>query len=188
MPTPPQAKGRVERVNSTLQDRLVKEMRLKNISNIKDANQFLPTFTQKLNQKFGVAPRSKVDMHRKLSRKIDLTKILCIKETRVLSKNLTFQHNNTIFQIQTKRSAYTLRKTRVTICERYDGCTTIWDDKDRPMEYTCIKRLPKQKTTSSKELNSLVDAILGKQKKNPWESDPADFEQENLFYKPTRAG
>jgi transposase len=183
----PQAKGRVERVNSTLQDRLVKEMRLKNISNIKEANQFMLTFTKKFNQKFGAKPKSKVDIHRKIFKEIDLTRILCVKETRLLSKNLTFQYNNTIFQIQTKRSAYTMRKTRITICERYDGSVAVRDNKDRSLKYTCIQKVAKQKTTSSKELNNLVDAILGKQKKNPWESDPADFEQENLFYKPVRA-
>ena len=183
----PQAKGRVERVNSTLQDRLVKEMRLKNISSIEQAEQFLPTFTKQFNRKFGVQPRSEIDVHRKIPKGVDLTKILCVKETRVLSKNLSFQYNNVIFQVQSKKSAYTLRKTKVTICERYDGSTTVWDHKDRPLEYSIVKKVPNNKTASSKELNRVVDAILNKQKRYPWESNPAEFEQENLFYKPVGA-
>jgi len=110
-------------------------------------------------------------MHRKLNKDINLEKILCIRENRVLSKNLTFQYNNTIFQIKTKRSAYTMRKTVVTICERYDKSISIWDRKHNQLEYTTIKKLPSTKETNSKKLNQLVDDILLKEnykKKNPW--------------------
>lgn len=185
-----QAKGRVERINQTLQDRLVKEMRLNNISSIAQAQPFLPKFTKQFVQKFSVQPRSDVNMHRKLDKGINLEKILSVRENRILSKNLTLQYNNTVFQIKTKRSAYTLRKTVVTICERYDGSITIYDNKDNQFEYTTIKKLPSTREINSKQLNQLVDAILTKEnykKKNPWESDPADFEQDNLFYKPAGA-
>jgi len=185
-----QAKGRVERINQTLQDRLVKEMRLNNISSIKEANNFLPQFTKQFVQKFSVKPRSSVDMHRKLNKNINLRKILCIKENRVLSKNLTFQYQNTIFQIKTQRSAYTLRKTVVTICERYDGSITVWDNKNKQLEYTTIKQLPNTRETNSKKLNQLVDDILIKEnykKRNPWQSDFEELEQPNLFFKPIGA-
>jgi hypothetical protein len=187
-----QAKGRVERVNQTLQDRLVKELRLQNISSIEEANLFLAAgkFTEKFNQKFKVPPQSTVDMHRQLPSSIDLQKVLCIKEHRVLSKNLTLQYNATIFQIQTKRSAYTLRKTTVTICERFDGSITIWDNKDHQLAYTTLKKLPSTRVTDSKNLNHAVNAILSKEnytKKNPWESDFEELEQQNLFFKAVRA-
>jgi transposase len=186
----PQAKGRVERVNQTLQDRLVKELRLNNISDIKDANIFLKIFTKRFNMRFSVKPKSIVDMHRKLNRDINLKKILCVKEKRVLSKNLTFQYNDTIYQIKTQRSAYTLRKTIITICERYEGVITIWDTKNNQFEYTTIKKLPSTRETNSKKLNQLVDAILVREnykKKNPWESDFEELEQQNLFFKPVGA-
>jgi len=189
----PQAKGRVERVNQTLQDRLVKEMRLDNISSIKEANKFLPKFIKKFNKRFSAKPKSKINMHRKLDKSIDLSKILCIKETRVVSKNLTLQYNNTIFQIKTKRSAYTLRKTTVTICERHDGTTTIWDSRGKPLDYTTIKKLPSTKATNSKLLNNKMDAILVKQaknnfkKRNPWESDFDELTNDNYYYKPIGA-
>ncbi|MFH1280264.1 MAG: ISNCY family transposase [Candidatus Beckwithbacteria bacterium] len=188
----PQAKGRVEKVNQTLQDRLVKEMRLKGISSIKEANKFLPTFTKQFTKRFSVSPRSKVNMHRKLGKNIDLNKILCIKEIRVLSKNLTFQYNNTVFQIKTKRSAYTLRNTLVTICERHDGTATVLDSRGKSLDYSTIKKLPNTKDTNSKQLNPLVDGILKtqtnrKKKKNPWESSYEDLNEEIGFYKPMGA-
>lgn len=188
-----QAKGRVERVNQTFQDRLVKEMRLEGISSITDANNFVPKYMKKFNKMFSKPPKSSVDMHRKLDKNIDLSNILCIKETRVVSKNLTFQFNNTIFQIKTKRSAFTLRKTIITILQKYDNSIRILDYKNKPLEYTTIKLLPSIKTTNSKQLNSKLDDILIKEakknykKRNPWESSFDEFTKDNLFYKPSGA-
>lgn len=183
----PQAKGRVEKLNATLQNRLVKELRLRNICSIKEANQYLPEFTKNFSDRFSVLPRSKVNMHRQLPAGIDLAKILCIKEQRYLSKNLTFQYKSNIYQVKTKRSAYTLQKTLVTICERFDGAVTIWDTKGKQLECITIRKVIHKPEISSKELNSEVDAILGKQtqqryvERNPWESDPEDFEGPNLY-------
>ena len=188
-----QAKGRVERVNKTLQDRLVKELRLQNISSIEEANKFLPQFLDKFNKRFSREPKSKVDMHRKLDRRIDLTKILCLKETRVVSKNLTFQYNNQVFFIKTKRSPFTLRKTRVTICERYDGSIMVFDQRNKSLDYRIIKTLPSTKATNSKILNHKLDDILIKaanrnyQKKNPWESSFEELGENVGFYKPAGA-
>ena len=188
-----QAKGRVEKVNRTLQDRLVKEMRINHITGIEEANQFLPKFINKFNHRFSVKPRSGVDMHRKLDKRIDLTKILCTKETRVISKNLTFQYNNTIFQIKTKRSAYTLRKTTITLCERYDGTIKVLDSRDKLLEYTTIKKLPNTRATNGKLLNHKLDAILvaqaqtNYQKRNPWESNLDELTTDNYYYKPNGA-
>jgi len=188
-----QAKGRVEKVNRTFQDRLVKEMRLENISSIKDANNFVPKYMKKFNKKFSKEPKSKVDMHRKLNKSIDLSNILCIKEVRIISKNLTFQFNNIIFQIQTKRSAFTLRKTQVTILQRYDNSIKIFDYRNKPLEYETIKLLPSIKTTNSKKLSEKLDAILIKEaqksykKRNPWESSFDEFTKDNIFYKPKGA-
>jgi len=188
-----QAKGRVEKLNRTLQTRLVKEMRLNNIYSIEEANIFLPKFIKKFNQKFSVKPRSGVDMHRRLDKNIDLTKILCLKKTGILSKNLTFQYSKTIFQIKTKRSAFTLRKTIVTICERYDGIIKVFDNKGKLLEYTTIKQLPNTKSIDSKIINSRMDDILIQEaqknykKRNPWESDFDEFTNDNYYSKPIGA-
>ena len=78
-----QAKGRVERVNRTLQDRLVKELRLANISDIAAGNAFLPTFMAQFNDKFAIPSARPEDLHRPLSIAVKkLTDILCLREQR----------------------------------------------------------------------------------------------------------
>jgi transposase len=99
----PQAKGRVERVIQTLQDRLPKEMRLHGIASREAGNAYLPEFMQDFNQRFGEVPRSSVNAHRPLSPNQNLAHSLSWQETRSLSKNLTLQFQNTVYQIQTKR-------------------------------------------------------------------------------------
>ena len=113
----PQAKGRVERANGTLQDRLVKEMRLRGISQIDEANEFLPEFIEKYNQKFGKEPMEKEDAHRPLQDPEKLERILAKKTKRKLSKNLTFQYGNELYQIETD-SPNRIRKTHVEIIDR----------------------------------------------------------------------
>src|SRR5512141_2938466 len=112
----PQAKGRVERVIQTLQDRLPKEMRLRGISHMSDGNAYLPEFRMDFNQRFTVEARSSVDAHRPLTGKEDLARILTWQETRTLSKNLTLQFQKTVYQIQTDRPSYALRNAQVTVC------------------------------------------------------------------------
>jgi len=97
----PQAKGRVERANQTLQDRLVKEMRLRGINNIDAGNAFAPEFIIDFNQRFSVEPTSTVDAHGvcELSDEM-LDNILCLQHERTLSKNLELSHDNIIYQVK----------------------------------------------------------------------------------------
>src|SRR6185369_17131738 len=83
----PQAKGRVERANQTLQDRLVKELRLRHIADMATANAFLPTFAAAYNRKFAVAAQSDVNAHRPLLTNERLDHILTLHTMRTLSKN-----------------------------------------------------------------------------------------------------
>jgi len=80
----PQAKGRIERLFGTLQDRLVKEMRLRGISTIEEANRFLQEYLPLYNRKFTIKAVSKQDLHRPVARGIDLHKILCIRTIRTV--------------------------------------------------------------------------------------------------------
>ena len=98
----PQAKGRVERKNGVFQDRLIKEMRLEGISTIKEANKFLPEFLKRHNKQFGKEPLKEENAHRPLRRQDDLKRIFSRKDKRKLSKNLTFQHQGTLYMIETK--------------------------------------------------------------------------------------
>jgi transposase len=121
----PQAKGRVERVMLTLQDRLVKEMRLCGINNMQAGNAYLPEFMADFNRRFAVQPRCSLDMHRPLSPEQNLDHILTWQEPRLLSNNLTIQFKNVVYQIQTDRPAYALAKAPVTVCQDVQGIVTV---------------------------------------------------------------
>ena len=122
----PQAKGRVERANQTLQDRLVKELRLAGISNIDAANAFLPDFVRDYNQRFAAAPQNPTDAHRPVlhdAQALDL--IFSLHAHRKLSKNLTVQYKNREYQLTGQGKGYRLRGAQVTLCEAFDGTVTL---------------------------------------------------------------
>src|SRR6185295_1928184 len=131
----PQAKGRVERANQTLQDRLTKELRLRGLSSLAAANAYLPEFIAAYNERFAVAPRSSESAHRPLTKAEDLERVLTLCERRTLSKNLTLSYNSVIYQIKTKRPGYTMRGAHVEIREKSSGELTI-EYKQRPLQYT----------------------------------------------------
>jgi transposase len=139
----PQAKGRIERANQTLQDRLVKEMRLQGISDIDHANAFLPQFRQDYNHRFAVQPRTSHDAHRPLLKSENLDLILTHQKVGTLSKNLTVQFNQVIYQIQSDRPNYTLRNAQVILCENAKGDVTILY-KNKPLAYTIYLKSPRQ--------------------------------------------
>jgi hypothetical protein len=93
----PAAKGRVERAHQTLQDRLVKELRLRRISNIQDANAFMPTFIEEYNARFAKAPHNSFDAHRALRPEEDLDLIFAWRELRRLTQNLTLHYERKLY-------------------------------------------------------------------------------------------
>lgn len=148
----PQAKGRVERANKTFQDRLVKEMRLENINNYQQANDFLPAYLNKHNQQFGVQPRSSVDFHSPLPDDCDLDIIFTWQETRIISKDLQIQFEKTIYQIITNRPVYALKKRKVIVAKHADGNITVLLN-GSPLKVRVFHRQPKQaKIVHSKNL------------------------------------
>jgi len=152
----PQAKGRVERVIQTLQDRLPKEMRLLKIRSREDGNAYLPKFMADFNDHFAEVPRSSVDAHRKLTAKDNLTRILSWQEQRVVSKNLTVQFENVVYQIQTERPTYALRKAVVTICvDLQQNIILLYNGK--PLPYNVFHQQTKQsEIVIAKELNKII--------------------------------
>jgi len=160
----PQAKGRVERVNQTLQDRLLKEMRLQGISNIEEGNAFLDTYMRKHNQKFAVLPACDEDAHRLvLHNEDELDFIFAKHHKRKLSKNLTLQYNNTIYQVNIKGIGYAMRGATVTVCEAFDGIVSLLY-KGKPLQYSTFKRGEKvPEPVSEKSINHAVNNVLKKQ-------------------------
>ena len=164
----PQAKGRVERVIQTLQDRLVKELRLRNLSTLEAANAYLEEFRADFNRRFAVPSRSTHDAHRPLLSSENLDLILTRQKTGLLSKNLTLQYNKIIYQIQTNRPTYALRKAQVTICENAKGDVTILY-KNRPLSYTTYKKLaPQAEVVDTKHLNRALPLPKPPAANHPW--------------------
>ena len=163
----PQAKGRVERANLTMQDRLVKEMRLLGISSMEEGNAYLPEFMEDFNRRFAVAPRSNYDAHRLLLLTNNLDQILTWQETRIISKNLSIQFKNIVYQIQTDRPTYALRKAKVTVCLSADGYVAILY-KGKELAYTIFKKQAKQsEILSSKDVDRKVDMVRKQRKPDP---------------------
>ena len=165
----PQAKGRVERANGVLQDRLVKELRLKSISDIVTANQFLPEFVEDYNRRFSVAPVSPVDAHRQTipnSKTLDL--ILSQRHQRTITKNLEVHYKNIIYQIQTESKSYTMRGGKVEISDNDGNVTLIY--KNHELNYKVYKK--DQRATpiaTSKQLNQQIEKIKKKPSADhPW--------------------
>lgn len=122
-----QAKGRVERANRVLQDRLVKELRLRGISNVEEANAFLPEFIETYNRKFGKEPLNSKDLHRPLGKKIanNLEEVFSWQEDRTLSQNLTLQYDKVLYLIEDSVETRKLAGKRVTVFDYYDGSIKV---------------------------------------------------------------
>jgi transposase-like protein len=129
----PQAKGRVERANGTLQDRLIKELREKGICSIEEGNGFLDEYTKMHNKKFSVSPASPVDAHQNILPSHRLEKMFMLKEERILSKDLSFQYKNELYQIETN-GVYRLRGKKVEIFES-EGKVRMILQEGKPLKY-----------------------------------------------------
>src|SRR5439155_16569730 len=112
-----QAKGRVERANGTLQDRLVKEMRLRGINSIAAGNAFLPGFMDAYNVRFAKAPFDDRDLHRPLADHDDLDDAFAWKEERTVSMNLTLQYDKVLFLLEPTAITRSLARKRVTVVD-----------------------------------------------------------------------
>lgn len=170
----PQAKGRVERANKTLQDRLVKEMRLNNIDSIEQANEYVLTFMEDYNQRFAVTARHPDNAHRDvLHSEEELQLILCQHHTRKLSKNLTLQFCNTEYQLQGYGNGYRLRGAAVTVCEGFDGRVTLLR-KGQTLSYRKFQQGEAAVTLADeKTVRCHVDQVLQRQQEHPaWKPAP----------------
>lgn len=167
----PQAKGRVERVIQTLQDRLPKELRLSGINHPEAGNAFLPTFMQDFNARFAVKPRSTHNAHRPLSVSDDLDMIFTWQEDRTLTKNLTLQYRHIVYQIKTDRPPYALCKAPVKVCEDANGLVSLYY-KGQLLDYTIFHRQAKQAlVVPSKQIDQVLasERIFHKPAPNhPW--------------------
>lgn len=159
----PQAKGRVERANQTLQDRLVKEMRLAGISDMDTANAWLPGYIEDYNQRFALIPKDPCDAHLAYpGTPAELVRTLSVQVTKTLSKNLSCQHENQLLQVKTTGAGLGLRKAKVTVHEHFDGSQELlW--KKRKLTYSVMDKPQRQlPVTDSKSVNARVDKAMAR--------------------------
>ncbi len=118
----PPAKGRVERVNRTLQDRLIKEMRLVGISTLAAGNAFMLGFIQRFNKRFAKPALISVDAHRELMHNTaELELMLSFQGQRKISKDLKVRYKNQVYQLAAVERRRRLTGSQATVCEHYDG-------------------------------------------------------------------
>lgn len=138
----PQAKGRVERGFRTHQDRLVKELRLRGISTVKEANRFLwDIYIPDHNRRCAIAAANPTDAHRPVLDTHDLNRIFSIHHDRVAANDFTLRLNNTFFQILPEQSVIIRPKNKVLIELWLDGSTHLWF-KDHPVSFKPLPERP----------------------------------------------
>jgi len=142
----PQAKGRVEKMNGTLQRRLVKEMRLNKINTLLEANKFLiDIFIPKYNKQFAVIPKKENDLHRKLNtgEKNHLDKILSIQSERIVNNDYTVKFKNNYYQLKERQPITVCKKDRIIIEEHLNNEMKI-SFRNNYLNYFCLPERPKK--------------------------------------------
>lgn len=175
----PQAKGRVERLFQTLQDRLIKELRLNDISNTEEANKFLKeTFLSKLNDKFAVEPRSKANLHKKLNQKEknNLDGIFSKQYPRVVRNDFTISYKNNWYQLDKQQPATIQKKDIITIEERMDG-TIKFRLRGKHLNYKILPERPKK-------IDKAIWVIPANKKRTPYKPKANHpWKRQHLFQK-----
>jgi hypothetical protein len=174
----PQAKGRVERANQTLQDRLVKELRLQRIASAERANAYAPEFMADFNRRFSVPPVNPQDAHRPLLASQQLDHIFTVQTLRTVTQNLTLQHNKQVYQLDQPRGTRAFRGARVMVVENAQGQITL-EYQGRQLAYTLYQQQRRQATVvPSKQIDAAVDAAQHKPAvtipaaNHPWRNYP----------------
>lgn len=156
----PQAKGRVERLFNTLQDRLVKEMRLKGISSIAEANEFLKEYLPIYNRRFAKKAAHTENLHRPIPKGLNLHRILCIKTERTVRNDFTIAHDRKLYQIEEAV------KTKKLMVEEYtDGSMAVWcrQQKVKFRQIVVRPEKPQKQSSSSGQRKTSKPA-----KDHPW--------------------
>jgi len=153
----PQAKGRVERANGTLQDRLIKKMRRRGIATLTEGNEFLEEYRKEHNLKFSKQAENSEDAHVEMLPSMFLDRILVVKEKRKVSKNLAVQYQRKTYQLHLKNSARRMQGKEVHVLERLDG-TITFEYQGRKVEHSIYEETAAKKTVvDHKELEVFAE-------------------------------
>ena len=141
-----QAKGRVERLFKTLQDRLIKEMRLRKISTVSKANNFLEkTFIPGFNAKFSVIPRTGANLHKKVTRqeRVNFPSIFSRHYERTIRNDFTVSYKNTWYQLEETQAVAIFKKEVVLVEERFDG-TIVFKLRGKQLNFKELPQRPEK--------------------------------------------
>jgi transposase len=154
----PQAKGRVERVNRTLQDRLVKELRLAGINSMEDANHFAPHFMQEFNRRFARVPKNQHNAHRVLMNHENLDMIFAWQEKRKLTRNLVLHYKNKRYLIEPTMESRAFAGKQCIVYEWENGRVEI-ECQGTSLPYTVLDKNPRVQPGAIVE-NKRLGAVL----------------------------
>jgi transposase InsO family protein len=167
----PQAKGRVERVNRTFQDRLVKELKMLGITSIEQANAYLEkTFLASLNGLIGQTPAGGANLHRPVPRGLRLEDVLCHREPRSVGQDWCVTYDNRILQIEKKHQALALPGKQIEVLGRPDGTLELIH-RDRPLVFAEVAQRPVKLATKKLTLAGRTPWRPGPN--HPWNRSPA---------------
>ena len=161
----PQSKGRVERCFGTLQDRLVKELRLAGIDTPEAGNAFLPGFLEAHNARFAKAPFSDRNAHRPLTERDNLDEVFAWREERTVTQSLTLQYDQTLFLLEPNEVTRPLARQRVMVCDYPDGRLAI-KHKGRELPYRVFdkrQRVNQAAIVENKRLGPVLAYIAERQ-------------------------
>lgn len=167
----PQAKGRVERRNAVFQDRLVKEMRLRGISDMAQANALLEhSFLAQLNDRFAIEAASDRDLHRAVESGVALDEVLCVQEQRVVGSDWCVRWRNRFLQIQAEHATLKLPGKRVVVQQLSDGRLLVEHKGDK----LSVQEFGSKPTTQKKARTPIVNNRRYKPSDDhPWKGGPA---------------
>lgn len=168
----PQAKGRVERSHGVYQDRFVKELRLRGINTIDEANKLLKGgFIDNLNNKFMKEPTSKDDAHIELMSEQNLDEIMCWEYTRTVSNDWIIRFNNELLQIKKPRSLQIRPQQKIILKKHLNGRITLWS-KGNKIPYHFADKTTLEYKKSSKQIDSVIKAkravVVNDKIVSPW--------------------
>ena len=169
----PQAKGRIERLFRTFQDRVVKEMRLKGIKTVQEANSFLPAYLPIYNRRFAVRPKDEADLHRPVPKGLNLDPILCFKTERVLRNDFTIAYNSKLYQIEEK-----VKASKVIIEERLNGTMMITHEGTQ-LKFREISERPEKPKSMPKRIKRLS---FKPHSDHPWRQQTRTLKKNSWIY------
>src|SRR4051794_17898150 len=180
----PQAKGRVERAHKTLQDRLVKELRLAGAGTVEAANAFLPAFVAGYNARFAKEPRLAKDLHRPAPDAADLDEVMTVREERTVSASLTLHYDKMLILLEPNDMTRALARQRVTVVNYPDGrCAIRHKGRDLPFRvFDELRKVDRAAVVENERLGAGLAGIRAPPEAHEpaWNADRRDRARSNL--------